>query len=103
MRDFRNAEVGEPQAAILEQQQIVGFHIAVDDAVLVRVRKRVQQLFAEVERSSEREPFGESIVERLLAERKGDHQMAVDVVSCLELKNIGMIEPRGQLHFASEV
>ena len=103
MRDFRDAEVGEPQPAVREQQQVVRLHVAMDHVVLVRERQRPQQLLAQVERRAERQPPGQPIFERFLAERQGDHEVAVDEVGRLERQDVRMIELRGQLHFLREV
>ena len=43
----REAEVGDPELALQIEQQVRRLHVAVDDAVVVRVLQRFGRLFAE--------------------------------------------------------
>ena len=78
MQDLRDAEVAEAQTAVGEEDDVVGLDVAVDDALLVRVRERVEELSGVFERGLRAEAVAEPIVEGALSERGRDQEVAVD-------------------------
>ena len=103
LRHLRHAEVGEPQPVALEQDEVVGLDVAVDDPLAVGVADGRQHLPGEVDGRVERQPAVQPLVERHQPPGRDDDEELVDELRVLERQDVGVLHPRDQPHFLAEV
>ena len=104
LRQLRQAEVEDLDAAVGRDEEVVGLQVAVDDALFVRGRERLDDLDGVVERLAQREPAGaEEVAQRVALEKLLDQEMPlVDLLERMDRRDAGMAESGQRLRFALE-
>jgi hypothetical protein len=101
----RDAEIGQQQAAIGMQQQVGGFHVAVNDAMLVGVVERagdlvdVGQRLRDGERALPRQQLGERAIGQVGHDEIGE---VVLLAKLIDRHDVGMVERGGRVGLAPE-
>jgi hypothetical protein len=104
-RCLRDTEIGEQDALVVVEHDVVGLHVAVDDAMSVRVRQGGGSIDKDPRREWHRKRrFG---VEHVLERPPGDvlHDEVVQpafAVDAIDRDDAGMVESRRRLGLAAE-
>ena len=105
LREARDAEVHHLDAAVLQQHDVLRLDVAVDDAALVRVLQRLQDLHRKVQRLA---PLDLALLLDVLLERDAVHIFHDDVLDAVaeadvvHLDDVRVREHRDRLRFVSE-
>ena len=84
-RDLRDAEIGDLHAAVLEDHDVVGLNVAVDDAAAVRVLQRLGDLRGKMQRLA---PTQLPLLLHILLERDALDELHDDVVDVVRVRHI---------------
>jgi len=99
-----DTEVGQPQEPpVIEEDQVRRFDVAVYDAMLVRMRDRVEDLLRVLQGRLDGEPRLETLLECSPPERIDDHEDVGDEIGVLDRKDVRMIQPRVEPDLLAEV
>ena len=105
LEDLRDAEVREVDTAVVVEQHVRRLHVAVDDALAVRVVERVGHAAQDRDGARERQPLapdqrGQRAARDQAHRHPGDALFAVDVVG-VDRHDVRVLEARDRLGLAS--
>ena len=90
--EFGDAEVGEAKVVVGEEDEVLGFDVAVHDALLVDVRGGLDGLVREVEEGGEGHAPLHAIGEGFQTEGIGDDEVGADVIGIFDADDVGGVE-----------
>ena len=96
-------EIAQPRVQFPEQHHVLRLDVAVDDAVFVGGGGGVDQLRQDVMRVLERHPTLQPVVQRLLCQRRDDHEISVDERRIADRQDVGVVQPHRHLRLAAEL
>ncbi len=99
----RNAEVGQRRRAVVAQQDVVRFDVAVHEAFLVRVVERGRDLADHAQRERHRARIAVLMQNRTAAEVFHRHVVIVAVAAdIVDADHVAVMQSRGDLGFAQK-
>lgn len=82
--NFGNAKISQHQMVVIEQNEILGLDVAVNNSVLMRVSDGLEHLAGKIEREFGRKSLLQSLSQALFSQRKCHDQMLVNDFGILE-------------------